>query len=64
MKSKHRMTVIAIEHTKPINRRKIEDFLLKQGGKTVKLVTYKNAKIYIENKCIGAGNVEVKTQTK
>jgi len=42
-KSKQRVTVIGIEHTKPINRKKVVDFLKKQAGGTVKVATYKNA---------------------
>lgn len=42
-KSKHRVTVIAISHTKPINQRKITSFLRKLAGGTVKVLTYKNA---------------------
>ena len=45
MKSKHRVTVIALTHTKPINHRKVTAFLEKQGGGTVKVHTYKNAVI-------------------
>lgn len=41
-KSKHRVTVIGIEHTKPINQKKITDFLTKLAGGTVKVMTYKN----------------------
>lgn len=42
-KSKHRVTMIVVSHTKPINQKKIISFLLKQAGQTVKIETYKNA---------------------
>lgn len=48
-KSKHRVTVIGIMHTTPLNRRKIEDFFIELGKGTaaITIVTYKNAKIVI-----------------
>lgn len=42
-KNKHRVTLIGFLHTKPINRAKIEAFLLKQAKGTVAIYTYRNA---------------------
>ncbi len=45
MKSKHRVTIICLEHTRPVNQRRIEAFLKKLSGGSVKVMVYKNGKV-------------------